>query len=392
MKKTILTTMLGLGLAHLASADTIYVTGSTAFRTSFVDAVVSKMLESSGTVTALHTGAATSAGFQGATRQSISGNINGVATTIVTFWSGSVEGVQAVVQPTQRIETYLTGSGAALTRTGTSPNYVYTGGTANSSAATAAHAADLAMSDCFQNSTVYTTPALTTGYNVCVIPFKFIASKGAATAGASNNGFNNITPLQAQLLWGSGRVSLSLFTFNSADNKPALPTVNVGKEVFAMGRANTSGTRLVAFAEMGRGALSSTVQYDQSSAGSWTSQGNGGNGASTVASQLTFQGSSTNGYGIGYLGLTDAATAITGGAVELKWNGVSYSPTNVYKGAYSFWAYEHLYANNAASTAALDVAAALATQINAEPGPAGLDATLMNVQRSAEGSLIDLND
>ena len=34
MKKSILTAMLGLGLASFASADTIYVTGSTAFRTS----------------------------------------------------------------------------------------------------------------------------------------------------------------------------------------------------------------------------------------------------------------------------------------------------------------------------------------------------------------------
>lgn len=399
MKKSILTAMLGLGLASFASADTIYVTGSTAFRTSFVDAVVTKMLENSGTVTALHTGS-NAAGFSSATRQVISGNIDGVATTICTNWTGSVEGVQAVVQPTVRIETYLTGSGTSLTRTGTYPTFTFSGGTANPSAPAAAHAADLAMSDCFQNSTVYTTPALTTDYKVCVIPFKFVASENSNTAGASGTGFDNITPLQAQLLWGSGRVSLSLFTFNSADNKPALPTVNVGKEVFAMGRANTSGTRLVSFAEMGRGALSNTVQYSfngtssggTAGAGGWTSQGNGGSGASTVASQLGLPASSSTGYGIGYLGLTDADAAIAAGARELKWNGVSYSAANVYSGKYTFWAYEHLLANNNASQAALDVAASLATQINAQPGAAGLDSSLMNVQRSAEGSLIDLND
>jgi hypothetical protein len=344
-----------------------------------------------GTVTAAYSGTS----FNSAAMQVISGNIDGTPTVIKTNWTGSVEGVQAVVEPANRTENYLTNPALlSLTRSGSYPTYSYSGGTNNlavTGPGVSGHIADLAMSDCFQNSTVYTSPALVNDYKVCVIPFKFIASENSNTAGASATGFDNITPLQAQLLWGSGRVSLSLFTFNSADNKPPLPSVNIGKEVFAMGRANTSGTRLVSFAEMGRGALSNAVQYSFSGT-AWTSQGNSGSGASTVATQLGLPASSSTGYGIGYLGLTDAANAITAGARELKWNGNSYSAANVQNGKYSFWAYEHLYANNDASQAALDVAASLAAQISNEPGAAGLSITGMNVQRNTEGSLIDLND
>ncbi len=390
-KKTIFAAMLGFGLVSAAAADTIYVTGSTAFRVSFSDAVVTKMLENSGTVTAAFSGTS----FNSATVQVISGTINGVPTVIKTNWTGSVEGVQALVEPANRSENYLTSPTlVSLTRSGTYPTYSYSGGTpsqATSGGSLSSHIADLAMSDAFQNSTVYTSPALVSDYKVCVIPFKLVASKNSNTAGASGNGFNSITPLQAQLLWGSGRVSLSLFTFNPADNKPALPTVDIGKEVFAMGRANTSGTRLASFAEMGRGAISNTVQYSFNGT-TWTSQGNGGSSGSTVAGQLALPASSSTGYGIGYLGLTDAKTATDAGARELKWNGVNYSPSAVQNGQYSFWSYEHLYASNDASQPALDVAAALAAQISNEPGLAGLSLVGMNVQRSAEGSLIDLND
>jgi hypothetical protein len=48
-----------------------------------------------------------------------------------------------------------------------------------------------------------------------------------------------------------------------------------------------------------------------------------------------------NVYVVGYVGTSDAQTAITGGAVDLQYNGVTYSQNAVKTGQYTFWGYEH---------------------------------------------------
>ena len=390
-RTTLLKAAVGLGLISMAHADTVYVAGSTAFRSAFHDAVFSLMTAGSGTCTATYQGS----DFRSAAKAVFTGSIGGVPTTIKVAWSGSVGGISGLVNPASTVNTFLpAASVSAVTRSGTYPNYTYSGGVSGNTETAVAHAADLGMSDVFQNSTTFTSPALSYDANLAVVPFIFVASDNSDTAGVSGTGFDNITPLQAQLLWGSGRVSLSLFTGNPADNKPSLPTVNPGKEVFAFGRNNDSGTRLCMLAEMGKGALSGVIQYSyDTTLNTFTNTGNLGTAAATQAAWLADDDfSGTVGYAIGMLGTSDANTAVAGGAIRLKWNGVPYSDDNVRSGKYTVWGYEHLFAKNGASQPILDVADALANEMIDNPGTAGIELDTMNVQRSSEGGLIDLND
>jgi len=50
---------------------------------------------------------------------------------------------------------------------------------------------------------------------------------------------------------------------------------------------------------------------------------------------------------VGYVGLSDAASAISKGCHALSYNGVPYTLANVQNGSYSMWGYEHMYYTNA---------------------------------------------
>lgn len=389
IRLTLAAAALGLALASPSNADTIYVTGSTAFRTAFTDAVYTLMTANSGTCTACYSTPGTE-GFRDATRIVFSGNINGVPTTIKTVWNGSVIGIQALANPASLTTplTYLPGAELTqVTRGGVYPAYTYTG--AKLSAETPVqHDADIGMSDVFQTSTTFTSPVLTYDKRVAVIPFIFVGCNNI-----DDVGIDNITPLQAQLLWGAGRVSLSLFTGNSADNKDG---VNPGKEVFAFGRNNDSGTRLTMLAEMGKGATSGVIQYTFDTVKNEfkfaTPTANNGVSGSAQATQLSDPDYGANvGYAIGMLGLADAAPALTAGAQKLKWNGVPFTEDNVRSGKYSVWGYEHVYVRNGAPTIT-PIADTLVNEMRLHPGEAGIVLSTMNVQRSTEGGLIDLND
>lgn len=371
IKHTLFAAALIAGLSSAASAEDIYVTGSTAFRASFVGAVVKLM---GGSCQAKFEGASAT----GAARSVFVGTIGGVSSTVYCSWSGSVTGIQSLTSPGSTGDTFLSNTGTAtLTQGGTYPAYTYTGGTANATGATP-HNATLAMSDVFQGSTVHTTPTLAYDATVAVVPFKFVAGNGSPAA------IGNMTPLLTQLLYGSGRVSQTLFTGSDAD---------FTKRVYGLGRDAGSGTRLTVMAESGKGALNQVVQYSYNGT-AFTNVGNGGSasGGGALATQLGLATNATTGYTIGYLGLTDAATAIGLGAKELTWNGVTYSAQAVYGGQYTLWGYEHLFASNTASAATITVADAIAAELVARPGTAGLELGQMKVQRSSEGGLIDIND
>lgn len=70
---------------------------------------------------------------------------------------------------------------------------------------------------------------------------------------------------------------------------------------------------------------------------------------------------------IAYLSYGDAATAITAGATELSYNGVTFSPAAVKEGTYTFWGNEYIYRANGAGTEAQSVYGKLgaSTGINA---------------------------
>ncbi|WP_035612895.1 hypothetical protein [Haloferula sp. BvORR071] len=395
IRNTIAAAALGLALASTSQADTIYVAGSTAFRTAFHDAVFSLMTAGGNKCNVCYATPGTE-GMRDASKTVFSGKINGVDTVIKCAWSGSVGGISGLTAPASVNNTFLPGATLTeVTRTGIYPAYSYTGATASAETA-AAHAADLGMSDVFQNSTTFTTPVLDYDRRVAVIPFLFVASDNSETAGVNHVGFDNITPLQAQLLWGAGRVSLSLFTGDKADNKPTPPAAaNPGKEVFAFGRNNDSGTRLTMLAEMGKGATANVLQYSYTP-GTNLFSATASNAGTSAVNQATWLSDDdfgpTVGYAIGMLGVADAAPAIASGAQALKWNGVPYTADNVRYGKYTVWGYEHLFVRNGAAATVTDIADALATEMTENPGEAGIKLDTMNVQRGSEGGLIDLND
>lgn len=362
-KYAILATALSLGLATSAHSQTVVrISGSTAFRSSVHNAILAIM---SG-----ETYAYTGSTLSSASQSNFRGTIGGEDVLIKCSWSGSVGGIQALTNPSSRVDLFLAnsvvGNGA---------------GQSGVAAGTADEESDIAMSDVFQNSTLFTSPELVDN-RVAVVPFKFLAGKGAPTS------LTNITSLAAQSLYGAGKVPLALVTGNSADRTAKL---------FAMGRDNSSGTRLTSLADTGLGALATVVQYTFNGS-AYTNVGDGGySSGGNVATALGQTSNSTIGYNIAYVGLSDATTAIANSAKELTYNGVAYSEAAVREGSYTLWGYQHLFYTDALNGVALDVATALTAELINTPGAAGLkigniaavnanNGTAVAVSRVAEGA------
>jgi hypothetical protein len=387
LKKTLMAGLLALLVAANADAQTVvHLTGSTAFRSATVTAITHILQPG-------FTYGYSGTSFTGANQAIFTGTTisNNIPVIIKTSWSGTVGGVQTVSQQIP-ITTWLTN---------TTPQS--TSGTPSAPAVYDPPAVpEIAMSDGVQANTPYSTPVLI-AQNVGVVPFKWVASKGAPA------GLTNIDPGKASALWLNGSLPLALFTGLTNDE------TNL---VFAIGRDADSGTRKTALSECGLGSFSSVVQYyptnssgaviSRSAAGPVTGQklvpaqtingiffdiGQGGyasGGDLAVAMQQST--AAIGGYYLTYLGFADAATALNGGAVELTWNGVRYSDAAIQEGQYTFWAFEQLdYRSNYGTVDAngKTVADLLATQIkNVDAVIAGELISTMKVTRAVEGGTI----
>lgn len=376
LKTVFLTGVLAVSMASVAQADplnptVIRITGSTAFRSATHNAI--KNILATG-----YTYAYTGAAIGSASQAIFTGTVNGEDVVIKTSWSGAVAGVQTVSQ----------GISVNFLPDGTTQS---TGGSGTTPAGTEAGIPDVGMADNYQASTAFTTPVLTDTV-VGVVPFKWVVSNGAAATTISN-----ITPQLAQVLFSTGKVALSTFTGLAADN---------GVNVFATGRDPDSGTRLTTFAESGIGVSSQVVQYQPVIMGTtivshipWPvsvvngitfAEGNGGySSGGTLVTTMIKTTAALNGYYVSYLGLSDATNAIAGGAVELKYNGVSYSLTNIQEGLYTFWGYEHLMYKSTLATVKKTVANTLATQIKNVDSPILL--STMKVIRLTDGGAVTQN-
>lgn len=249
-----------------------------------------------------------------------------------------------------------------------------------------------------------------------VVGMKFVASPGFPG--------DNITTQQAQLLWGNGSAPLSLFTGNPADEN---------KTVFATGRNTDAGQRYGAHTETGIGLDGFVKNYKPTITGAapgvggftvggtvnshvlwpvetWSgvnSQFPGNSGESSgarLAPYLTAtlgpdaykvgNANATAGYYISYLTPGDAdSIAIPNGAVELKYNGVTYSEDNIRNGKYTFWLYTHLMHRSSLAGTAKDFADALVVQIrDVDTVVAGILKSTMKVSRQAEGGLVTPNN
>lgn len=362
----------GLALNSEALAQTkLLITGSTAYRGATHTAIRNIFDTTPTPVSYAYAGTS----FTSAGKAIFVGKVAGNDVIIKTSWSGSVGGVQTVSQGLT--VDFLTDA------TTVSP-----AGTTGAATGGDLQVPDVAMSDTFQAATPFKSPVLTFT-TVGVVPFKWVASKDAAL---SIPLLNNITPQLAQVLFQNGELKLNAFT--------GVPTDSAYK-VYAIGRDPDSGTRLTAFAESGVGVDATVLQYQPTASGGavssqvpWPattvngigfSTGNAGYGSGgTLAGVM----GNTSLAGIGgvyvtYLSTGDAGTAITAGAKEIAYNGVTYSATALAEGQYTFWSYEHLMYKSSLSGVKLSTATALANQlINTD---ATVKLSTMHVSRLSDG-------
>jgi len=397
LKTTIAAGVLAVA-AHTASAQTtIVLTGSSAYRGATVSAIKNLL------------GATYSVGYIGtdeskANAHIYKGTIGGNAVIVKCSWSGSAAGVQTVAAttPTKTVGVFADSVTPAPT-TGISTT---TGLTDPRTGATQVRP-DIAMSDTFQGATLWNgtylgvayaglveaTPATVGAPNVVgVVPFKWVASN-SAPAGL------NMTPAFANSIYTTvGAAPLALLTGNLADETTA---------VYGAGRDPDSGTRITAFAETGIGANTGVQQFQPTASGGAITSvalyaattingvpvaaGNSGESSGgTLAGLIGNTGPAAGPYGGGfmvtYLSTGDAATAITAGAHEMSYNGVTYSTGAVNEGQYTFWGYEHMLYRSGTTGVVKSTADAIADNIYTTT--ATIKITSMKVARSTDGGTI----
>jgi len=363
---TLVAAALGFAAAADVQAQTVIdVTGSTAGRTAVHQAILTALSNE----TFVYNGS----NFNGASKVLFKGDIGGTPVIIRTSWSGSAAGVRDVAQNNSAVWFANT----SINTSGANNNTAVS--MANNSSNTVQDAPEIAFSDVFQTSTIYTSPVLrddTSG----IIPFKFFASQDAPTT------LVNMEPMAARFLFGNGYVPLAMLSGLSADQ---------GTYIFATGRDPDSGTRICTMAVIGYGVFNNVQQYEPTitsgavtaltlwPAGTWV-EGNGGySSGSSVKTALSANGFANSKGLISYLGSSDW---ISGGK-ELKYNGVSYSTDNVKQGSYSFWGYLHQMRQTGLSGTSLTFYNSLLNAVRADTSWL-VKTSDMSVSRAADGGLI----
>jgi len=391
MRKYGITLMAGLALlaiASTASAQTnviLRITGSTAYRTVVHNAIVAMITPGSLKYGYAGTklGSAGFAEFTGALVSSPNTTVD-----VKTVWSGSVDGLQRIINqgnPSFQVTTWQASSSLSST------------GTPNLAAGSEVAYADVAMSDVFQNSTIFQNPTIPNDVVVGVIPFEWCRNNGSPTT------MTNMTSLLAQQILSAGALTLKCWTGNTSDDSTLVRVV---------GRNFDSGTRVTTFAETGfgvgsppnqsvvlanaSGVITNVAAYPaetllgQSFAAGQSGYSSGG----LVAGALNASGSNgglntgNKGWLVGYAGVSDASSVTNGTAGVMTYNGVAYSPTAVENGQYTFWGYEHQFYNNNLSANTLTVLNALQTTLSTtDPTPSGgIALSAMTVGRTQEGA------
>jgi hypothetical protein len=400
---------LSLALAPVTQADvTINITGSTAFRSVTMQAIVNTL----GSAEGAWEGSGTALGSSN--KASFKGTISGISgiVTVNTNWNGSVEGM-TIVGAGNATSGWIDSATAtfAPANNGTYGNRYAVGAAPKTSLVPT-----VACSDVYQASTTVT--ASLEDVIGGVIPFKYVASESAPVT------LNNMSDQLHEALWAIGVQPLSLFTGDAADTR----------QVYAVGRDAGSGTRVTRLAETRYGITKPVTQWRVTTASGvasvfrlWPSQveeptppsgsfndatllGNGGyTSGSSIATILGCTSTSVelrdgaNGLlasgqsvvAVGHLGLNDASVAVTAGAKELTYNGASYSQANVRNGKYTAWGYLHVLNQTGALSA--DQIAARDAIVNAfgtsllpfgATVEAGIDVNTMAVSRSEDGGLV----
>lgn len=424
-KSILIAAMAALAIASASAQETIYITGSTAFRSAANGALLSLY------------GANLAATDKATTTDASAGNllftncsVGGSTVHIVVAWSGSDAGMQTVAAGTnsKRLPFYDLAKIQALG--GSYPKTSLAGGsmsTLATNANTSLAKGTIGFADTFQGASVFNAGKAPDGatYNtltftpIGVVPFNFVASKGFP--------YTDITTSIACDLMERGWSTMNLFSGNGSDTN---------QKIWFMGRNPDSGTRITTLMVAKYGAQTPVLQFTptvgsgtitalaRSAAGTINgiSIAAGNNGESsggtlcnyttnsfspTVTVPLGFSRGASN-YAITYAGASDVKNVQSKGAVALTFNGVKgrlYDPatatttldegyTNIITGRYPFWCYEHitydpLYATAAVTnvvTALSDYITALATTSSVlAPNIALAD---MLVKRTKDGGVI----
>ena len=406
--KTLSAASLALALVSSANAAsyTVHICGSSAFRKAVHAAIIHALTSpvANWKDTTKNLGSCSQAVFQG--------TISSDTYTVETSWSGSASGVYALTSGTT-ISGWMTSANSMASVSATTSQGAVsftTTATGIASPTTETAAADLAMSDVFQTTTIFTSPTLN-DQKVGVVPFYWVRSKG------SNSRITNISPNQIRGLLSGGTTGGGVVTAQLTGS-----TLDEAGWTVVIGRDEDSGTRITAFAEGGFGANTLAGQYKPTiSSGVITDLApwpantvnniaypvgdSGESSGGTLAADVSNTLSSSNSVGatdiVTYLGESDAATAVSGGCTYLTFNGVTFGAgagyssgsTVFYKtiqdGQYTFWSYEHLYSKSGISTPIKTFRDALYTQIHDNDAiGTGVRMGDMNVNRSVEGGVI----
>jgi len=294
------------------------------------------------------------------------------------WWQGSASGVNLVSNQVQLNNSLL----SATTAVAVDGVQVYPAGYPNAVAPTTCDAAgantvaNFGFSDVKQAATPYQTHTLLESDPIYCLPFVWVKTGTANLASVSN-----ISSQQARVLFTAGLQPLSLFTGVATDTTSIYPA----------GRDNDSGTRITALVEIGAGAFASLDQYKFTVAANIISapvEQAPTAGYSSGGDLATLLGANGGGYDvIGYLGISDAATATGAHGVKLWYNGVPFSIENVKNGSYTFWSkYQQISLTTvpAAPANAYDDVKATLFQ--------GLKTTLTGLATTGSGSSIKLTD
>ena len=385
--RSILAAALGLASVSLASASQyVYMTGSTAARA----AVYNTLIAGNGFDSVPAFVGYGSAVPANCSWMAFSNTIGGTPTIVKCHWSGSEAGIadvgtvagplsesfQADPNGTAGNPNFINGTPQALT----SPS---------SPASTSSQVVDIAQAD---NSISYShiPGAACIEYNdSLVIPFIFVKN---GTTIANQALLTDITYDNFYQL-ANGGDKLGLFTGNNADTK----------YVYLTGRDNNSGTRVNVFGDTGWGINKLPNQVNLSGGALvnfgtalapnyYTVQGqsSGGTLANSLVDTTSSADSIHGGTGfiaVSYLGLADNATAVglTPPAVDLSFNGVSYSVANVQNGTYALWGYEFTEVNpndDGSGNASDVIAQAIVVNLPANTSGNEISTSTMHAKRS----------
>jgi len=283
--KLLAASMLAFAVAGSALADTttvLKITGSSAYRASTVTAYV-HALANNANRQAIYDGSS----LTGANYATVIGDLASDTTkhfVIQFLWNGSVAGVHIVANNLQAVQfsggdptlAWISAPTAAPWGGTNTVGYAAVTDNGVGAAATGGHqataadkatagfydpaaTADIAMSDVFQNSTPWRTPALietnvapAKGSGIGVVDFEWVKGQGCATWASNWNRLKNMTWQAANQLFTNGALPLSYLTGNCNDDNFA---------VVLTGRDPDSGTRLTAEVEAKYSVFSEVLQF-----------------------------------------------------------------------------------------------------------------------------------